>query len=295
MQPFIQTNFKTESSSVIIDLRIADHSVDNIKSAINTYIICIRSKYWSELFKSKVFSRLFTSNLSQIYHSKVDSLQAYDFSVYNIEQIKREIMQSMTQSVEDTILALFEEFSNKYHYYNETSNNIHLYNGWKTNKAWIINKKVIQPYMNAFDKYNGRFKCSDYRIAQKLMDMEKVFNYLDGGETSDHVNLDYRLQTAEKLAQTCKIETKYFQLTFYKKGTCHIEFTNLELLKKFNIFGSRKKGWLPPNYGKSTYKSMTKEEQAVIDDFEGEEEYKKVMSNKDYYINQSFAPLMITG
>ena len=28
---------------------------------------------------------------------------------------------------------------------------------------------------------------------------------------------------------------KNIDVTFYKKGTCHIEFTNLELLKRFNI------------------------------------------------------------
>ena len=59
---------------------------------------------------------------------------------------------------------------------------------------------------------------------------------------------------------------------------------NEELLKKFNIFGSQNKGWLPPGYGKKPYKDMTEEEKKVIDEFEGEKEYDKVMNNKDYYL-----------
>ena len=77
---------------------------------------------------------------------------------------------------------------------------------------------------------------------------------------------------------------KYFNVTFYKKGTCHITFTNEELLKKFNIFGAQHKGWLPPSYGKKTYKDMTPEEKVVVNDFEGEAEYNKVMSNSQYYL-----------
>jgi hypothetical protein len=76
-------------------------------------------------------------------------------------------------------------------------------------------------------------------------------------------------------------------VTFYKKGTCHIEFTNLDLLAKFNLFASQRKGWLPPSYGKKTYNDMTREEKAVVDDFEGQQEYNKVMQNKDYYFVES--------
>ena len=77
---------------------------------------------------------------------------------------------------------------------------------------------------------------------------------------------------------------KYFSVTFYKKGTCHIVFNNEELLKKFNIFGSQHKGWLPPCYGKKNYKDMTKEEKEVIDEFEGEKSYKETMNNKKYFL-----------
>lgn len=76
-----------------------------------------------------------------------------------------------------------------------------------------------------------------------------------------------------------KIPLNYFTVTFYKKGTCHIQFTNLDLLKKFNIYACRKKQWLPPSYGKKSYNEMDPEEKIVIDNFEGEEVYNKVFEN----------------
>ena len=124
--------------------------------------------------------------------------------------------------------------------------------------------------------------------------MERVFDYLDGGEDTTR-NLEWILRDAEHIEQSRKINCKYFYLTFYKKGTCHIEFKDQRLLDKFNIFGSQHKGWLPPSYGTKSYQTMTKEEQAVVDDFQGEKEYEKVMANKDYYMFDSSSVLMLEG
>ena len=66
--------------------------------------------------------------------------------------------------------------------------------------------------------------------------------------------------------------------TFYKKGTCHIEFTNADVLKSFNIFASQKKGWLPPSYGKKTYHDMSTADRAVVDSFEGETSYNDTLA-----------------
>ena len=73
-------------------------------------------------------------------------------------------------------------------------------------------------------------------------------------------------------------------VTFYKKGTCHLEFTNEELLKKLNIFGCQQKGWLPPGYGKKKYQQMEPEERAVVDEFEGKDSYEQTVANANYYI-----------
>ena len=198
----------------------------------------------------------------------------------------------LLKGVEDTILNLFEELGNKYHYYDETSKNIHYYNGWKTNKAWKINKKVIIP-LTGYGFWGDRYEPTQNQTLNKLQDIEKCFNYLDGGLT-DAVDLKQSLKFAEQYGETKNIQLKYFTVTFYKKGTCHIVFNNDELLKKFNIFGSQKKGWLPPSYGKKQYKDMTTEEKTVIDEFDGNEtEYNKTMQNRKYYLFDSDSVLVL--
>jgi len=100
------------------------------------------------------------------------------------------------------------------------------------------------------------------------------------------------LKRAQETCQTSEIQLKYFTVTFYKKGTCHIEFTDLELLKKFNYYAANKKSWLPPSYEKAKYEDMTQEEKAVIDDYEGKAEYQKVHANKDYFIEEMDFPML---
>lgn len=259
----------------------------------NQYIKKLRMKYWESLFTSEKFTNLLTSDLRNTYLNKVNELKDYDFSYYNIKQIQLDINKVMIKSVEDEILKLFDEFSQKHSWYDETSKNVHYFNGWKTNKAWIINKKIIIP-LSGYGSYysSGRFNPTHYQTLDKLRDIEKVFNYLDGGLT-DHKDIEKEMKFAEHYEQTKDIELKYFKLTFYKKGTCHITFTNEELLKKFNIFGSQRKGWLPPSYGKKKYNDMTTEEKQVINEFEGKENYNKTMSNTNYYLYSANNILMI--
>lgn len=252
---------------------------------INEFVENVRAKYWRALFSNKKFMRQLTTNLKNDYYNEVNKFKRYDFSLYNIYSLRCDMQNKMIGGIEETILNLFEELSNRYHYYDETSKNIHYYNGWKTNKAWIINKRVIIPLTGITNWESDRVAFS-YDAEEKLEDIEKVFNYLDAKLTKE-VSLRKALEDAAVKGQSKNIHLKFFDVTFYKKGTCHIEFTNLDLLKKFNIFGSQKKNWLPPNYGKVNYQDMTEEEKSVIDEFEGKESYKKTMENRNYFIVQS--------
>lgn len=291
----LKTNmFKGCQLEIICSKDINDRYKDSIKDLHNSYIKDVRAKYWRALFENEKFMGLFTSNLRNEYYNKVKELCDYDFSLYNIYTIKLQLNKHMVQSMEDTILSLFDEFSQKHYWDSDTVSNIHYYNGWKTNKSWKINKKIIIPLAGFIDmQYSwGRYNPTHYKIIDKLTDIEKVLNYLDGGLTED-VNITETLKMAEHYQETKKIQLKYFMVTFYKKGTCHIEFTNDELLHKFNLFGSQKKGWLPPVYGNKKYKDMTSEEKQAIDEFEGELSYNRVMNNTDYYIVDNNKLLML--
>ena len=249
----------------------------------NEFLKVVRLKYWTSIFNDSRFTGHMTSNLLSEYRTQIDKLADYDFSCFNIKTIQADIAIKLVKGVEECIVKLFDELSFQYSYSDELGRNIHYYNGWKTNKAWIINKKVILPWMNAWGRFNGLYDPASYEIIEKLADIEKALDYLSGSSGNER-GIRETLHEAEKIGQTKKIPLKYFTVTFYKKGTCHIEFTDLELLKKLNIFGSQQKGWLPPAYGKKSYSDMDEEEKKVIDEFEGIESYMETMTNSDYYL-----------
>ena len=289
LQPYLMNRLDTSKDKYakpIFEIRFDDKNWYSGRAAnmVNQYLKKLRYKYWYALGDNPDFRAQLTSNLADIYYQKLLELSEYDFNLHNIEQINKELQSQMTAAVEDTILALFDELSDKYSWYPECTKNIHYYNGWRTNIAHMINKKVIIP-MQTTDSWDNEIDLTKYSTVRKINDIEKVMDYLNDGRVAPYIGIERVLQTAKCDGQTRNIESKYFTLTFYKKGTVHLTFKNAELLKKFNIFGSQKKAWLPPCYGKKHYDEMTPEEKQVINEFEGSAlEYEKTLAEKDYYL-----------
>lgn len=283
LRSFDKDNPYNNSSVLSLTINNSNNSsrYDN-RNLVNRFVDLIRNKYWRALFESKEIARLSTSDLREQYFSKLEEMSAYEFNLQNIQLIQAELKAHLYSSIEDTILKLFDELSFQ-NSFEDFSNNIHYYNGWKTNKSWKINHRVIT-LINGFDSWFNKEPYYNYKVKDKLSDIEKVFNYLDDG-TTEEKDLDAVLQEAQENRVSKNIECKYFTVSFFKKGTCHITFKDLDLLKKFNLYGSMKKGWLPPSFGKKEYSMMNGEEKKVIDNFCGKSEYNEILKRKNYYIH----------
>ena len=281
LKPYILNGFNEDKyNSPMITLKVGKHDAD-----VNQYINSVRKKYWTELFNRKEFTGKFTNNLRDKYLEMVSNLINYDFSIYNINQISIKMMNEMVDGIKETILNLFDKMSKEYSWYPETKNNIHYYNGWKSNKAHKVSNKVIMPIHGIFSDYSWckeTFKV--YEAERTISDIEKVFDYLDDGRTSE-CSLHGVLERACQEGKTRKIHCKYFDVSLFKKGTMHIQFTNLDILERFNIYAAMNRDWLPPYYGKVRYEDLSEADRGVINEFQGKEGYYKVMSNTDYFLS----------
>lgn len=285
LAPYIM-NGTDQYSTPLIQLSIHGHECAKCTAdTVNSYLEQLRRKYWESLLDRRELTEKMTSRMRSDFREKIETMKGYDFSLFNVRRVVLEIGCQLTQGVEDSILKLFEELSTKHSWYPECEQNIHYYNGWKTNQAHKVGMKCILPINGFYACWDGKKELREYEIGNQIEDLERALTYLDRGEVT------WRHDPANVIRLCCAngenvMEFTYFTAKFYKKGTCHIKFRPeaAPLIDRLNIFASMKKNWLPPCYGKKKYESMTEEEQAVIDDFQGENAYREVMRAPQQYI-----------
>lgn len=232
----------------------------------------LRLQYWRALFDIPVIRDNLTETMRQEYTERLEELSNYDFTMFNILTIRQEIAANTVAGIKSEIIKLFERFTS-YHC-EEFSGNIHYFNGWRTNSAYKVNERIVFP-CNAYCSWMGyTFEPTYYNVVNTLSNIELTLHYLDtSGTPYDATELRDILRNAQKEKKSRKINCRYFDVTFYKKGTCHLTFTNLDVLRAFNAFACREKGWLPPAYGQKTYESMSAEERNIVDNYEGKAVY----------------------
>jgi hypothetical protein len=289
--PHLLDSLRGEYRKPLLALTIDDRKVGG-GCMLNNYIRLTRLKYWQALFEAPEFTGQLTSNLQRELSSRVDTLADYEFSRVNILSIQRDLSMQTIASIEETILKQFDELSRK-HYWDKDSSNVHYYNGWCTNKSWKINEKVILP-RRAWDAGWGKWQYGWTRDQQEPVDLEKCMTFMNGGLPPE-VSIGAALTRAEEIQRSANIGSSFFSVTFYKKGTAHIRFLRRDLLNRLNIFGAQQKCWPPPSYGKRKYADMDQAERAVIDSFEGQESYAKVVADPEKYIVEPAGMLRLTG
>ena len=193
-----------------------------------------------------------------------------EFTIDNLRYFYEELLASIPKRYEEVVSDIFDTFTRKYSYTdNEWNKTIHYYDGFKSNKSYMICKKVIFPCFYSVDYF--------YRLPDELLDLNLVFNNISG--LSDDLNdtkydLKNRIKNAEK-----NIETTHFLISAYKKGTIHITFKSQEHLKIFNILAGKGKNWIPSDFGNKPYKDMSDEEKSIVREFYTPEEYENQLIN----------------
>lgn len=261
------------------------------------YMREVRLKYWRALMRNPKFTGKLTSALQEQYRSEVEKLADYEFSMFNIQQVRWEMQEKMSVGIDETIMALFDKLTAEHSWYPECTKNVHYYNGWKTNKAHMIGQKCIIP-IDLFAReyhFDGRGETQEFdksKAYAAISDLEKTLDYLSARPVGDY-DLSERLAKIQPGTAVRNVVLRYFTLDAYKKGTIHIKFLPeaMPVVERLNIYAARKRGWLPPNYGKVSYTQMDEEERAVVDSFHGdggagsgESAYAEVLREASYYL-----------
>ena len=257
-----------------------------MQNQLNEMLESIRHDFWRRTLDLPEVRRRMTEKKRQEFEDKISKCCDMDFTESNIRQFVLNLIKGYTKTLTDGVLEIFDMFTIRHCYSGGLyEDNIHLFNGWKTNNAFRVGKRVIIPIYGGYGdgpfRSCGRWRV-DYSVSRKLHDIDVVMNYFDG--MHGYVSIAEALEEAFESGQSRKIKSTYFTVTVYKKGTMHLEFNDDNILRRFNVAACMGKNWLPGDYGKRYYQDCSEEEKTVIESFEGVESYVK-------YINQ---PVFVT-
>lgn len=259
----------------------------------NQYMRELRGRYWRRLMDMSEISHLFTEEVRNSYRAKIWEFRNIDFTLANIRRLQMELSMTFSQSMESEIISMFENIT--FTHSMEKSSNVHYYNGWCTNSAYKIKPKIIIPCYGIYEsKYGDWWEV--WRAKDKLIQLEKILNYLDSGRNDgDSVAQEWDRYFNRKGYSGERLHFKFFDVELKKKGTIHIWFNDLELLKRWNVFAGMKKNYIPPEYGRKTYHEMSDREREVVNAFEGKAEYEKTMQNPRFYIGGATLMALTSG
>ena len=255
-----------------------------MKNKLNYFSTKLKRDYWLEAMQLKEVSEKLTSKKKQELSSELNKYCNMDFTENNIKIFISNLMANYPKMIEEAIDEMFDKFT-QYAFRdgrnqnNEYSKNIYMFNGWKTNTAFKVNKKIILPFSA---EYGNRLYSDKQNF---LNDIDMVFNYFDDKGIENSL-LEYTEPTGYKtnisttntaeivagnlaLGVTKNIKTRYFTITFYLKGTVHLVFNDLEMLRRFNIYVGKKRNWLPSDYSYSEKRNKDV-------DFETDKEYRQI-------------------
>jgi len=215
----------------------------NQEEAKKDTIQVIRKMVWSYILKFCNMDKYLYSRQKNDFYNKLDKgSSTLPFTKSNILQFFNNIFVKRAEYLEKGIIDLFEEITSKH------NGNTYHREGWKTNKNWKINKKIIVDWGVKFETWksdnSGEFKT--HYEQEWLNDLDKSVRKIKPLDYECH-NIREALETkfhglgdigkGQKFSNLC--ETEYFELKFYKKGTLHITFKDDELLKELNLIGAK--------------------------------------------------------
>ena len=253
-----------------------------MQSSLNSFLKDVRKSYWTDVLDLKDVKSRLTSEKSDLFYHQLQKHAYMDFTEHNIRQFIINLINGYEKTLTDAVVKIFDDFTRNYAWEdkNEFEKNIHYFNGWKTNKAFFVNRKVIMPYFN-FIGWSGQWGV-DYKDKQKLDDIDLVMSYFDA--SNDYLSIKDALNSAFSEDLTRKISSTYFEISVFKKGTIHLIFKDENIRRRFNITACKGKGWLPQDYGYKPYEQLSSTEKELVGSFEDKKTYDKNIGDCSFKI-----------
>lgn len=150
---------------------------------------------WNWIFGKMNMAKFTTQGLREDINNFVEKQHQIPFTMKNIYHMIDIVIQTTEQRMDKAIIEVFDSVTKHY------DDNRYNVEGWKTNSHYLLNQKIIFPYMCPQDKWHDGDKIDNTygSTFQKVEDMVKAICYVLGenwdkyGNLADHIRYPYKL------------------------------------------------------------------------------------------------------
>lgn len=235
----LKTHYKAKESLHYFE-ELSDyeqHYIPKSQHTLESETERIRRHYWARILDTKTFSEHMTNAGREKLQNTLNEVGRIEITTTNVQNLLQSLIQNKDRLLLDVCVDMFKNMTR--YVMNEYSKNIHYYNGWKTNNAYRLNKKIIVPNQIRFLGIMGIKMATEY----DELDYE-IKNYMDDLMTCLQL-IDPTIDPTFKARNAGEFENDVLRFKLFKKGTIHIWFKNLELLNRFNFIVGQEFNWLP--------------------------------------------------
>ena len=225
------------------------YSRDSMASVYNDFIDSTKASAWNAIFAQIGLGKYMTTGLKEKLDEFRTAQGALELSRENINMLFRFIMTNIGTIMDQSVVEVYDLFTRFY-----KGNTAHD-EGWKTNKRYRCNRKVILPNAVSAGYCPQRFGYDEFYRAgygRRLEDIDKAMCWLTGRNYDSLENRSFdicshhRTCNTENATITTAIEcirtedqswheSAFFRIRAFKKGTVHLEFKDEDLWNRFNI------------------------------------------------------------
>lgn len=239
IQSLSGSEFGGDRSVEIIKEAMGRRNKDDRTPSYNYIAQAVQAMGWNKAHSIYSRSKYFTKSVKTELEEYKKTISNYAFTEDVIRQVIYSFRSSGEQIAEKSITELFNLF--RYYHYRATS----FEEGWKTNKKFRVNQKVIIPY-GVTSIYSTGYHVG-YGASEVLDDIDRTLCMISGDKFEDLLETETTIVKAIDLAMkhrtydelSKELRSHFFKIRVYKKGTSHLTFLDKQVWQQLNILGAR--------------------------------------------------------
>lgn len=208
---------------------------------LNSELERLRRGYWELILNTDDFLKHLTNEASVKLNRQIEAASDLEINLANIRMLLTAIQANHVEMLTDSVVAMFEKIT-QYHM-NQYSSNIHYYNGWKTNDAYKINKKIVIPISHEFSPtwdFAESYDKLHTGVRNYVDDMVKAFQLIDPTVSGEFAPVGGQVNVRKQ-----EFENDLLRFKMFLNGNIHVWFKDEVLLAKLNYFCGQHFAWIP--------------------------------------------------